>query len=70
MAAGVTITEVRAAGASGGTSTSAGRRSFAPGQSACSAQTAPPNETTAISPPMAILPQCMRDQSLTIAAKF
>ena len=61
MAAGVTITEVRVLGCSGGTSTSAGRRSPAPGESTFITQTATANETTTVKPPMAILPQgrCM-----------
>jgi hypothetical protein len=69
MAAGVTITELRATGASGGTSTSAGRWSFVPGQSQFSAHTAPPNETMATSAPMTILPQgkCMPATSSELA---
>src|SRR5262245_64315897 len=61
IAAGVTITDLRAAGASGGTSTSAGRWPLGPGESQFNAQTAAANETTATSTPMTILPQdkCM-----------
>ena len=55
MIAGVTMTELRATGASGGTSTRAGRRFFGFDQSQVDAQTAPPNTTTAMSPPMTIL---------------
>src|SRR5215471_6170016 len=59
IAAGVTITDLRATGASGGTSTSAGRCSFGfgPGEIQFNAQTATPNETMATSTPMTILPQ-------------
>src|SRR5262249_24947598 len=56
-AAGVTITEVRATGLSGGPSTSAGRRAPALGRNWFIAQTALANETTTTSPPAAILPQ-------------
>ncbi len=55
MAAGVTITELRASGLSGGTSASAGRRS-ALGESTCIATNAPAKETTTTSTPAAILP--------------
>ena len=57
IAAGVTITDLRATGASGGTSTSAGRCSFGPGEIQLNAQIAAPNETMATSTPMTILPQ-------------
>jgi hypothetical protein len=49
------MTELRVTEASGGTSTSAGRRFFGLDQSQVDAQTAPPNTTTAMSPPMTIL---------------
>jgi hypothetical protein len=50
MATGVTMTELRVTGESGGTSTSFGRRSPAPGQSHFIAPTAPaPAITTTIS---------------------
>src|SRR5262245_54284786 len=47
-------------------STSAGRRSFVPGQSHCDAQRTPPKAAIATRPPMAILPQgrCMPTISL------
>src|SRR3954468_13590505 len=56
MAIGVTMTELRVTGESGGTSTSFGRRSPAPGQSHFIAPTAPaPAITTTISAPVTIL---------------
>jgi hypothetical protein len=55
MAAGVTTTELRTTGLSGGTSTSAGRWFLEPGQNQLNAQSAPANETKAIRTPMAIL---------------
>ena len=57
IAAGVTTTDVRATGLSGGTSASAGRRCPAPGHSRFIAQIEPRNETTTTSAPTAILPQ-------------
>ena len=55
MATGVTITELRVTGESGGTSTSLGRRSPAPGQSHFIAPMAPAPAITTISAPMTIL---------------
>ena len=56
IAAGVTITEVRVTGWSGGTSTSAGRLPLPEPDIRLMAQIAPPKETTTISAPMAIFP--------------
>src|SRR5262249_56212224 len=55
IAAGVTITDLRAAGASGGTSPVPGRWSFGPADSEFNAQTAAATETTTSSPPLALV---------------
>jgi hypothetical protein len=56
IAAGVTTIEFRTIGFSGGTSTSAGRWFLEPGQNQLNAQSAPANETMAITTPMVIFP--------------
>ena len=60
IAAGVTMTEVRVTGSSGGTSTSTGRLPLPEPDVRLMTPTAPPKETTTTSAPMAILPQGRR----------